>query len=185
MESLTTDRHPANTSSKSEVSKEYNFIIIGGGTAGLVIASRLAEDPKVRVLVVEAGANPLDDFQILTPALADSLYGNPIYDGGFTLCPKYIQANLTILHLLVKKNRKKPTATKSPTSKERSSAEAAPSIKQILPSTPSLHLMHGIRKAIQAGTGTQCFPTSADFTHIISLRTSSLKSAVFSTKISL
>lgn len=34
---------------------EYDFIIAGGGTAGLCLAGRLAENPEVSVLVIEAG----------------------------------------------------------------------------------------------------------------------------------
>jgi choline dehydrogenase len=55
-----------NTSDTDVGSKVFDYVIIGGGTAGLVLAARLTENPDVQVAVLEAGENRLDVSQIWT-----------------------------------------------------------------------------------------------------------------------
>lgn len=38
-----------------DVADTFDFIVLGGGAGGNTVAGRLAENPKVKVLVVEAG----------------------------------------------------------------------------------------------------------------------------------
>lgn len=61
-------------------SEEFDFVIVGGGLSGLVVASRLTENEKVRVLVLEAGADRREDLRISCQGLVLSTYFNPDFD---------------------------------------------------------------------------------------------------------
>jgi choline dehydrogenase-like flavoprotein len=73
---------------------QYDFVVVGGGTAGLVVAARLTENPDVTVGVIEAGKSKLGDVLVDTPALFAKLPGNEEYDWKFHTTPQVCSSSL-------------------------------------------------------------------------------------------
>jgi len=83
------------SSTVDHLKPSYDYIVLGGGTAGCVIANRLSEDSNVSVLVVEAGQHRPDDPTINIPGLMAGLYDKPEYDWSYFSEP---QVPLTHAH---------------------------------------------------------------------------------------
>src|SRR3954454_6662626 len=64
---------------------EYDFVVIGGGSAGAVIASRLSEDPNCRGVLIEAGEPPPAISAL--PIAPAAMQLNPSTDWMFTADP--------------------------------------------------------------------------------------------------
>jgi 4-pyridoxate dehydrogenase len=67
--------------------KNFNYIIIGAGSAGCVLANRLSSDPKNSVLVVEAGGK--DSSPLLhIPTGTAKIWNNPKYNWSYMSEPE-------------------------------------------------------------------------------------------------
>ena len=75
----------------------YDYVILGGGTAGLVLASRLTEDPTITVAVIEAG-----DFEKTNPNVTSTtglgLAKNTRVDWQYDTAPQIYAGNETIIY---------------------------------------------------------------------------------------
>jgi len=65
----------------------FDYVIVGAGSAGAVLANRLTEDPSCQVLLLEAG--PMDySLWIHMPSAFDKPMGNKRYNWGYTTVPE-------------------------------------------------------------------------------------------------
>ena len=67
------------------MAQEFDFVVVGGGSAGAVIASRLSEDPACRVALIEAGERPPEISAL--PIAPPAMQLNPATDWMFTADP--------------------------------------------------------------------------------------------------
>ena len=70
---------------EEDMSETFDFIVVGGGSAGAVIAARLSEDPGCRVALLEAGERP-PDVEVMPVACA-AMQLNPATDWMYTADP--------------------------------------------------------------------------------------------------
>jgi len=78
---------------------QYDFVIVGGGSAGCALANRLSANPSTSVLVLEAGRSDfkIDPF-IHMPAALPIPIGNRLYDWKYESEPEPYMGNRRIVH---------------------------------------------------------------------------------------
>jgi choline dehydrogenase len=67
--------------------EEYDYVVVGAGSAGCVMAARLSEDRNVRVLLLEAGG-PDRHVYLKMPATFVKSFSSPRFNWGYTTQPE-------------------------------------------------------------------------------------------------
>lgn len=96
MAAMADTARPGDPGDPGEDEGPYDYVIVGGGTAGCVLAARLSEDPECRVCVIEGGPSDVGDESVLVLRNWINLLGTG-YDYGYTTVEQP-RGNSHILH---------------------------------------------------------------------------------------
>src|SRR5262249_32165939 len=78
---------PVTNPARMGVSKGYDYVIVGGGSAGCVLANRLSEEGAARVLLIEAGGRDLNPL-IHIPLGMGKMHEYDMFNWGNSTKPK-------------------------------------------------------------------------------------------------
>ncbi|XP_072046289.1 uncharacterized protein [Amphiura filiformis] len=67
----------------------YDYIVVGAGTAGCIVATRLTEDARINVLLLEAGSSDVNDIRVRSPSYLISAFESEIDWNYKTVPQKY------------------------------------------------------------------------------------------------
>jgi choline dehydrogenase-like flavoprotein len=66
----------------------FDIVIVGGGTAGCLLASRLSTTTQLEILVLEAGDDHRNDAKVTTPLISRQMFGDHKYDWCYETTPQ-------------------------------------------------------------------------------------------------
>ncbi|KAF5346456.1 hypothetical protein D9756_010021 [Leucocoprinus leucothites] len=77
---------------------DYDFIVVGGGSAGAIVGGRLGEIEDYKILVIEAGPSNDDVFEAQVPGLSHSIGFGTRVDWNYTTAPQTNVSNRVLTY---------------------------------------------------------------------------------------
>lgn len=80
------------------LAETFDYVIVGGGTCGLVLANRLSQDPDMTVAVIDPGSDERTNLLVRLPASSMPLFLSKATNWDYQTLPQ-TEASGRILHI--------------------------------------------------------------------------------------